>query len=318
MACVVGRRWRRSIPTRAARCSGSSTTACARWSAAPATRGRRAPGERRRRRRGLRADEFDAHDFLDAHPGLWCARSRRTGWQRAVRGPADQRVHRAGRVGWPGRARVGRAGPVPGRRAHERVAGGHVRERRGRRRRAPARQRTGHGEHIDFSIAEVMTIAANSYAEYMRACSSATRRSSAPTRTIETPSVEPTLDGYVGFCTNSREQFHSFLLLIERARSHRRRPFGNARRSPERLGRVERHRPRVDPAAHHRGDRAPGERAAHPGRAGAQRREHPRVRPLRRPQRLRRRRDGLVQDAASPVAHGRRRPAAAAPGAAPR
>ncbi len=75
--------------------------------------------------------------------------------------------------------------------------------------------RTGRGDHIDFSISEVMTLAAVSYAEYMRALVGnppvvGVRRS------IETPSVEPTLDGYVGFCTNSRVQFHNFLLLIER------------------------------------------------------------------------------------------------------
>ena len=35
-------------------------------------------------------------------------------------------------------------------------------------------------------------------------------------RTFETPSVEPTLDGYVGVCTNSRQQFDDFLLMIER------------------------------------------------------------------------------------------------------
>ena len=58
-----------------------------------------------------------------------------------------------------------------------------------------------------------MTIAANSYAEFVH-----TLRGNAPivgaTRTIETPSVEPTLDGYVGFCTNSRDQFNNFCLLI--------------------------------------------------------------------------------------------------------
>ena len=37
----------------------------------------------------------------------------------AVRGAAGQRVHRAGRVGRPGRARVGPSGPVPGGRPHE-------------------------------------------------------------------------------------------------------------------------------------------------------------------------------------------------------
>ena len=35
-------------------------------------------------------------------------------------------------------------------------------------------------------------------------------------RTFETPSIEPTLDGYAGFCTNSRAQFDAFLHLIER------------------------------------------------------------------------------------------------------
>ena len=60
-----------------------------------------------------------------------------------------------------------------------------------------------------------MTIAANSYAEYIRALLGSPPIEGA-TRTIETPSVEPTLDGYVGVCTNSREQFHSFLLLIGR------------------------------------------------------------------------------------------------------
>ena len=76
--------------------------------------------------------------------------------------------------------------------------------------------RSGHGDHIDFSIAEVMTIAASSYAEYIRALMGSPPIVGAR-RTIETPSIEPTLDGYVGFCTNSRAQFHSFLLLIDRA-----------------------------------------------------------------------------------------------------
>jgi crotonobetainyl-CoA:carnitine CoA-transferase CaiB-like acyl-CoA transferase len=75
--------------------------------------------------------------------------------------------------------------------------------------------RSGHGDHIDFSIAEVMTIAANSYAEYMRRLLGDPPIVGA-TRTIETPSVEPTRDGYVGFCTNSREQFHSFVLMLGR------------------------------------------------------------------------------------------------------
>jgi crotonobetainyl-CoA:carnitine CoA-transferase CaiB-like acyl-CoA transferase len=75
--------------------------------------------------------------------------------------------------------------------------------------------RWGLGEHIDVSVAEVMTIAANNYSEYTRGLLG-DPPITGPLRTIETPSVEPTLDGYVGFCTNSREQFHSFLLLVGR------------------------------------------------------------------------------------------------------
>lgn len=37
-----------------------------------------------------------------------------------------------------------------------------------------------------------------------------------PPRIIEAPSVEPTSDGWVGFCTNTRQQFDDFLVLIER------------------------------------------------------------------------------------------------------
>jgi len=76
-------------------------------------------------------------------------------------------------------------------------------------------QRTGHGEHIDCSVAEAMTIAASGYAEVTRQLLG-NQPLSGVARRLETPSVEPTLDGYVGFCTNSREQFDSFLVLIER------------------------------------------------------------------------------------------------------
>jgi crotonobetainyl-CoA:carnitine CoA-transferase CaiB-like acyl-CoA transferase len=38
----------------------------------------------------------------------------------------------------------------------------------------------------------------------------------APMPTVELPSIEPTKDGYVGFCTIPRQQFQDFLVLIER------------------------------------------------------------------------------------------------------
>jgi crotonobetainyl-CoA:carnitine CoA-transferase CaiB-like acyl-CoA transferase len=76
-------------------------------------------------------------------------------------------------------------------------------------------QRTGHGEHIDFSVSETMTIAGGNYAEYMYELSGRPPIVKVH-RSFETPSVEPTVDGYVGFCTNTRQQFDDFLLLIER------------------------------------------------------------------------------------------------------
>jgi crotonobetainyl-CoA:carnitine CoA-transferase CaiB-like acyl-CoA transferase len=75
--------------------------------------------------------------------------------------------------------------------------------------------RTGEGEHVDFSMMEVMTIASSVYADLMD--SMAGRPELNPvSRAVEIPSIEPTKDGWVGFNTNSREQYQSFLLLIER------------------------------------------------------------------------------------------------------
>lgn len=74
---------------------------------------------------------------------------------------------------------------------------------------------TGHGEHIDFATSATMTIAAAGYSDLMYALNGRPPLTNVQ-RTFETPSVEPTLDGYVGFCTNSRQQFDDFLLLIER------------------------------------------------------------------------------------------------------
>ena len=76
-------------------------------------------------------------------------------------------------------------------------------------------QRTGHGEHIDYSIAETMTIAGGNYAEYVHQLWGRPPITTVH-RTFETPSIEPTIDGFVGFCTNSRQQFDDFLLLIDR------------------------------------------------------------------------------------------------------
>jgi crotonobetainyl-CoA:carnitine CoA-transferase CaiB-like acyl-CoA transferase len=76
-------------------------------------------------------------------------------------------------------------------------------------------RRTGHGEHVDFSLFEVMTIGGTNYMDLIHRLLGSPKIGGLP-QSVETPSIEPTADGYVGFCTNSRQQFADFLLLIER------------------------------------------------------------------------------------------------------
>jgi len=79
---------------------------------------------------------------------------------------------------------------------------------------------TGRGEHIDLSLLETANMVYTQYSESMNRLMNGSPNDPAIgflLPTVETPSIEPTADGYVGFCTNSRQQFMDFLLLIERA-----------------------------------------------------------------------------------------------------
>ena len=76
-------------------------------------------------------------------------------------------------------------------------------------------QTTGDGEHIDFSLHEVAAHATNTYLDLMwgilgRPPATGTFQS------FESPSIEPTRDGFVGFNTYTAQQMSDFLLLIER------------------------------------------------------------------------------------------------------
>ena len=74
---------------------------------------------------------------------------------------------------------------------------------------------TGHGEHVDVSLAEAMTIATTTYADLGFSLMGRGKPPFAG-QSIETPSIEPTADGFVGFNTNTAQQFSDFLLMIER------------------------------------------------------------------------------------------------------
>jgi crotonobetainyl-CoA:carnitine CoA-transferase CaiB-like acyl-CoA transferase len=78
------------------------------------------------------------------------------------------------------------------------------------------RQRTtGHGDLIDISLLEVANLSGSNFFDLMHSLMGRPPIER-PARSVEIPSIEPTLDGWVGFNTNSRQQFDSFLLLIER------------------------------------------------------------------------------------------------------
>ena len=74
-------------------------------------------------------------------------------------------------------------------------------------------RRSGRGEVVDVSIAESSALAASTFADLSQQMSG---RTELPTRSIETPSIERARDGWVGFNTNTRQQFQGFCLMIER------------------------------------------------------------------------------------------------------
>jgi crotonobetainyl-CoA:carnitine CoA-transferase CaiB-like acyl-CoA transferase len=75
----------------------------------------------------------------------------------------------------------------------------------------------GDGDLIDVSLCEVANLTGSLYADLMYSLSGRPPIDPArPARTVELPSIEPTADGWVGFNTNSRQQFESFCILIER------------------------------------------------------------------------------------------------------
>jgi crotonobetainyl-CoA:carnitine CoA-transferase CaiB-like acyl-CoA transferase len=78
---------------------------------------------------------------------------------------------------------------------------------------------TGRGEHVDLSLLETANFVFTNFSETMNRLMQggpADPPHALLAPTVETPSIEPTADGYVGFCTNARQQFSDFLLMIER------------------------------------------------------------------------------------------------------
>ncbi|MDG2308584.1 MAG: CoA transferase [Candidatus Binatia bacterium] len=74
---------------------------------------------------------------------------------------------------------------------------------------------TGHGEHVDLAMLDAINLSGSIFMDLIYRLMGL-REAPWPSRTTETPSIEPTADGWVGFNTNSAQQFADFLVLIER------------------------------------------------------------------------------------------------------
>jgi crotonobetainyl-CoA:carnitine CoA-transferase CaiB-like acyl-CoA transferase len=76
---------------------------------------------------------------------------------------------------------------------------------------------TGQGEVIDLSLCEVAQLTGTAFMDlYTSLQGRPDIDATKPGRSMEIPSIEPSLDGYVGFNTNTREQWESFAIMIER------------------------------------------------------------------------------------------------------
>jgi len=75
---------------------------------------------------------------------------------------------------------------------------------------------TGAGEVVDLSIAEVCNLSMTMFADLYHQLDGRPDPSATVPWSLETPSVEPTADGYVGFNTNTRQQLEDFCTLIGR------------------------------------------------------------------------------------------------------
>jgi crotonobetainyl-CoA:carnitine CoA-transferase CaiB-like acyl-CoA transferase len=76
-------------------------------------------------------------------------------------------------------------------------------------------RRTGAGAHLDCSMIETMAVAGSTFSDLMNNMVGRPPIDR-PARSLESPSVEPCKDGWVGFNTNSGQMFVNYLMVIDR------------------------------------------------------------------------------------------------------
>lgn len=77
----------------------------------------------------------------------------------------------------------------------------------------------GRGEHVDVSMLECMSVTMGGYGHLYASLAGQLPKAAdyrGPVRSVESPSVEPTSDGLVGFCTVTAQQFADLAALIGR------------------------------------------------------------------------------------------------------
>jgi crotonobetainyl-CoA:carnitine CoA-transferase CaiB-like acyl-CoA transferase len=94
---------------------------------------------------------------------------------------------------------------------------------------------SGQGDHIDFSLLECMTLASTVFLDLMYSLLGRPDTGGAAGQNCETPSIEPTRDGYVGFNTNTAQQISDFLLMIEQPQYRETGEFATAMKRMARL-----------------------------------------------------------------------------------
>ncbi|HLN17247.1 MAG TPA: CoA transferase [Acidimicrobiales bacterium] len=75
---------------------------------------------------------------------------------------------------------------------------------------------TGHGDHVDVAILDCMAVTMTTYPSLFSSFAGWPPMRGTG-RSVEVPSIEPSRDGYFVVTTNSAQQFHDFLVMIERS-----------------------------------------------------------------------------------------------------
>ena len=186
---------------------------CSRFSARPILSSRRTAS------RPTRASVSTSGRLRAAHPSLVVLSITPVRAHGPLGRAPGHRVHAPGRVGLDRHPRPDGPGAVPGWRSHHRVGRRGLRRRRGVRRLCSARARPGAASTSICRCWSARTCVFANFSETMNRLlngSPADPQHAFLAPSVETPSIEPTADGYVGFCTNARQQFSDFLLMIER------------------------------------------------------------------------------------------------------